>query len=250
MIILFLSETILTLFAMNIIQTTDPRNNFIIMIILNILVGIVGLLFIHIPFINTIIYNFTEKIIETKIGKAIAFIILTISVSSLLFFVVTSNFTFNAQSIISLIVIGLFIFLFLLYMQEQNEYNKLHNNYDLLLNYVSDFEEWIDTVELNKHEYKNDLAVLRMKVTDKSVKDFIDEKLTKKMDIDERWTASLKSMPNGGMKGLLYYKIVLAKNHKIDLHVDISSKTKKYFKNIKEEDYKNLCHLFGIYIDN
>ncbi|MEG2283758.1 MAG: hypothetical protein RSB99_03930, partial [Bacilli bacterium] len=239
MIILFLSETILTIFAMNIIKTTDPRNNFIIMIILNILVGIVGLLFIHIPFINTIIYNFTEKIIETKIGKAIAFIILTISVSSLLFFVVTSNFTFNAQSIISLIVIGLFIFLFLLYMQEQNEYNKLHNNYDLLLNYVSDFEE-----------YKNDLAVLRMKVTDKSVKDFIDEKLTKKMDIDERWTASLKSMPNGGMKGLLYYKIVLAKNHKIDLHVDISSKTKKYFKNIKEEDYKNLCHLFGIYIDN
>lgn len=49
---------------------------------------------------------------------------------------------------------------------------------------------------------------------------------------------------------MLYYKIVIAQNNKLNVEVDISIKNPKIIKNIAEEKMKIICRLVGIYMDN
>ena len=49
----------------------------------------------------------------------------------------------------------------LIFVKNRNSYNELTDEYDSLFSYIQNFEEWIEKEQLNRHEYKNQLAVLR-----------------------------------------------------------------------------------------
>lgn len=249
-IFICISEIILLPIVFSIFPNGESKTIPTIMLISNIIIGVTSLSISKISKINKLCNRLLEKLENTKIQKMITFVILTIIVISIIFSLIADIYEFSEESFIYFLTILIFIVLFIIYISEQNEYITLTSKYDQLLKYVIEFENWVDEVELEKHEYKNDLAVLETKVHDKEVKKFIDEKLNRKLLANEGFGNSLKEMPNGGMKGLLYYKIIFAKNNHINLKIDISKNIKKYFKNLSNEEYKLLCHLFGIYLDN
>ena len=53
--------------------------------------------------------------------------------------------------------------------------------------------------------------------------------------------SNLKNIPNGGLKGLLYYKSAIAQKYKINLSVDVSLKKNTGFKKLQESQLKDLC---------
>lgn len=249
-IIIFLSELILSPIIFLLFPNGESRLIPSIMILSNVAIGITTYCISQISYVSNIFNKLIIKVKNTKLQKTILFIILTITIISIIFSLIAEMYDLSRENIIYILSIGIFVILFIIYSKEQNEYVTLVEKYDQLLDYVTEFEQWTDKVELEKHEYKNDLAVLGTKVHDKEIKKFIEEKLTKKLLIDENWGLSLKEMPSGGMKGLLYYKIIFAKNNHINLRIDISKNIRKYFKVIPKEEYRILCHLFGIYLDN
>ena len=50
-----------------------------------------------------------------------------------------------------------------------HKYNKLTEEYDSMFNYVNEFEDWLEKEQFNRHEYKNQLAVLRCLSTEKKI---------------------------------------------------------------------------------
>ena len=78
----------------------------------------------------------------------------------------------------------------------------------------------------------------------------IDDMLKMNINIDDEYIELLKYIPKGGLKGLLYYKIALAKNKKVKMVVEISPKIKTLIKKIPEDHLKQLCIILGIYLDN
>ena len=44
---------------------------------------------------------------------------------------------------------------------EKSNYDKLLTEYDGLFKYVKIFEDWIENEQFNRHEYKNQLAVIK-----------------------------------------------------------------------------------------
>lgn len=150
-------------------------------------------------------------------------------------------------NIISMIVLGLIAYIFI---KNINNYNELTNKYDSLFSYVQNFEDWIEKEQLNRHEYKNQLAVLYCLTSEKKVKEKINEILEDNINVDGEIINQLKQLPKGGIKGLMYYKVAIAQKKKINITADVSLEEKSILHKLNEKDIRIICKLIGIYLDN
>ena len=119
-----------------------------------------------------------------------------------------------------------------------------------IFKYIQVFEDWIEKEQLNRHEYRNQLSSLRCITKEKKLRDKIDSILLDNINITNDTVNQLKPIPNGGLKGLLYYKISVAESKKIHVELDISIKKSDQIKKMSEDNMKTLCRLIGIYLDN
>ena len=126
------------------------------------------------------------------------------------------------------------------------------DKYDALFDYFSEIAESIDDLNLTTHEYKNQIAI---------VSNYIENKKNKKgkeyiydmaisINKDEGLLVNLSDIPTGGLKGLLYYKIIVAKNQKVEIVLDAGKNIKKLFKKLSEDEMKIITRIIGVYIDN
>lgn len=247
---LVISDLIQSVVFLSFIPIERVRTDSVIMISTNVLSGLI------IYFISTIkkIKNIANKLVFKKeYGKKIkiiVFIILGIIAISCLFFIIFYNYGFNMELIIASIAILLFVILIYVYSKEQLEYNELKNQMKVLIKPVRQFEDWLEAESINRHEYKNNLAVLRSMITDEKAKKFIDDKLNNTLNIDFEYASLLKNVPIGGLKGLLFYKIIEAKQHNLDILFDSSNEVSDFVVNMSDDDFQSLCYLLGIFIDN
>ena len=144
----------------------------------------------------------------------------------------------------------IFLIITYIFIENQNRYKKLEEDYDVLFSYIQNFEDWIEKEQLNRHEYKNQLAVLRCLTKEKKVKDKIDEILEDNINIEGQAVTQLKYLPKGGIKGLMYYKAAIAQKQKIKLTADVSIESKGTLTKLTEKEIRVLCKLIGLYFDN
>lgn len=186
---------------------------------------------------------------KTKVSTVI-FFLLTVIISCILGFHIYKSLHFDVSYIATLITIGILITLIIIFINSRNQYNSLVNEYDSLFSYIQNFEDWIEKEQLNRHEYKNQLAVLRCLTKEKKVKNKIDEILEDNINIEDQEVTQLKRLPKGGIKGLMYYKAALAQKNKINLTTDVSIDLNSTLTKLSEKEIKILCKLIGIYFDN
>lgn len=178
------------------------------------------------------------------------FLILLLIGFSLLAYKITISSSWSYDYIINTIIMLIFMVITFIYILNKNKYNQLTDEYDNLFSYIQNFEEWIEIEQFNRHEYKNQLAVLRYLTKEKKVKKKIDEILQDNIDLQGDVVSKLKYLPRGGIKGLMYYKSIIAKKNKIKLEVDVSLKDNTKLNKLSEQKIKDICRLIGVYFDN
>ena len=186
---------------------------------------------------------------ERRLSNIIFFLLITILLC-ILVYNLYKNIGFNNIYIINISIMIIISVLTLLFINSKNEYKRLSSDYEILFTYIQTFEDWIEKEQLNRHEYKNQLAVLRCLTKEKKVKDKIDEILEDNINIDGPVINQLKFLPKGGIKGLMYYKVAIAQKHKINLTTDVSIESKGILTKLSEKEVRVLCKLIGIYFDN
>ena len=87
-------------------------------------------------------------------------------------------------------------------------------------------------------------------ITNEKDLDKIDEIINENINIDNEMISQLRYLPNGGFKGLLYYKIIVARNNKVNISVDVSNNVSSELKKLSLEELKIVSNLIGIYCDN
>lgn len=246
MFVIFISEIIVSI--MNIFDIDQIRATWYLMIITNCLSVAISLIISKL--LNKKLQSFYKSITtKSSLSDNIFFVLLVISLSSLMYNI-TNATPFGLKIIMNTsIVIGIIILSYL-FMKSKDNYNKLTSKYDSLFNYVQNFEDWIEKEQLNRHEYKNQLAVLRCLTKEKKVKDKIDEILDDSINVEGEVVNQLKSLPKGGLKGLMYYKAAIAQKNKINLTVNVSIENKSILNKLSEQNIRSLCKLIGIYFDN
>ena len=250
MIIVFFADIVSSLIFMSQFSVKDIRTNLCIFLASNITVSIIAFTLIKIKIVKKQLNKFYYSILQkTSITNIIFFTLLIIGFSHLLYNIGISTF-FNKEYVLNFLVMIIFIVISYIFIENQNKYKKLEEDYDTLFSYIQNFEDWIEKEQLNRHEYKNQLAVLRCLTKEKKVKEKIDEILEDNINIEGQAVTQLKFLPKGGIKGLMYYKAAIAQKQKINLTADVSIETKGILTKLKEKEIRVLCKLIGIYFDN
>lgn len=246
----FIGDLLTVMILRNFYSINVIMNTWYVSLIANFTVIIIVTLIFKIKIIVHQAQTFYNSISRNKSISNILFIILlivglsTLSQNTAKTSEVTLNYALN------ILVMLIFFILAYLFIKSKNSYDRLNVEYENLFTYVQNFEDWIEKEQLNRHEYKNQLAVLRCLTSEKKVKDKIDEILEDSINIEGQVVHQLKMLPKGGIKGLMYYKSAIAQKNKIDLEVDVSLETHSILEKLPEKDIKTLCRLIGIYFDN
>lgn len=250
MILIIFSDIVYTIIIRNIYTMEEIRTTPIITMLSNTIIGIISLMIIKIKPIQNIFKQFLKLSINKPHILNSIFILLLISAFICLGYNVVPIAKNDVKYIMNFAIMLILSAIFYIFIQDKIKYNQLRDEYDTLFGYVQNFEEWIEKEQLNRHEYKNQLAVLRSLSTNKAVINKINEILDDNMKIKGDVVYKLKELPKGGLKGLMYYKVAVAQKQNVNIEVDVSIKRKSIFKSLNETQIKVLCNLIGIYFDN
>lgn len=250
LLIISLADLIFSSINLMIFSYDEVRNIWYISLINNILVSSLSIWISKKEFISTRL-NYICKKVNNKTGLKIAlFAVISIFVISVLFYNITSIFKLNMYYTVTIIAFFFLFLLYYIYISEKANYEKLNDQYNILFDYVQNFENWIDDEQMYRHELKNNLSIIRNMTNNKNILKKIDEMLKFSIIVEDKDIEDLKNIPKGGLKGLLYYKVALAKNKKVKMVVEVSPKVSKYIKQIEEEKLRITCIILGIYLDN
>ena len=248
-LILMLSDFIDSIIMVNITSFESVRSYWYLRLINNAIVSILCYVIFTIFNLKRKLRYFVSKYEDKHLTIMIFFFILVFAII-VATYTMSIDFKWDINYIANIfILIALIIFCYI-FINENNEFNILNEKYDSLFNYVQTFENWIEKEQLNRHEYKNQLASIRCVTNEKKVRDKIDSIMLDNINITNDTVNQLKPIPNGGLKGLLYYKIAIAENNKLNIELDISIKNPEIIKKLSEDKIKILCRLLGIYLDN
>ena len=226
------------------------RDTWYISILSNIIISIFSVLLSKIKILKTKFQKFCLKIDDNSLISVIFFAIVSFWIIIILFNNLSAHLTSLPTYTITSIIIVMLLILYYLYVQECNNYNNLNQEYNTIFKHIQTFEDWIDNEQMYRHELKNNLSIIRNMTKNKKIINKIDEMLNFTIVIDDNDIEDLKNIPKGGLKGLIYYKVALAKNKKVKMIIEASPKATSLLKKLEEKKLRKLCIVLGIYLDN
>lgn len=232
------------------ISTAQIKNNIYLYLLINICVTLIALIASKIKIISNRIKKYYKILSAKNLHLNIIFICLLIITSSVIIYNISLNYKVNVKFINDIILIVSMVIIGIIFINNKDTYNKLSDEYDILLKNVTEFEEWIEKEQFIRHEYKNQLAFLYSLTSEKKVKCKIEEIISYYLNIKDSNVYNLKALPKGGLKGLMYYKTIIAQNSKINLTIDVSLKEKGILSKLSDEDINTLSKVLGILYDN
>lgn len=221
----------------------------ITMLFSNLLIGIMINLISLIPFVKKIIKNIFIKMDNYTRFETIFVCIFWIIASSMLCYSISKESINSWGFWLSLAIEVVFILFMFNHFRDKDRYIGLNERFDDLYEYVQTMEESLDNEQMNIHEYKNQLSVIRSMTNNKKIKDYIDSLVDECPD-DAKWNTELKNLPKCGLKGLLHYKLACAAKKNLNVLITVSPDTAPVIKSLSLEEMKQLSRLVGIYMDN
>lgn len=241
-------EVVLTIILKSIINFDELYNKYYITLhIFNLLVNILLVLSTRIKFI----VRLSNKIkISNVILKILLFLIILLSC---LIGIQNKNII-NTGSLSYIINILMFFFILLIayvIADINNKNNEINNKYNQMMEYMTEYETIIDEQGKKNHEYKNQLMILNGFVDDKKkMKEYLNTIIDDHKTGENYEIRQLSHFPNGGLKGLLYYKLAKMKENDIKYYLYVSKEVKKPLEKLDLKNYKDISKIFGVLIDN
>ena len=136
---------------------------------------------------------------------------------------------------------------------EANEKLRIQQQNEGLLKTLNEYEKILDQQRVDNHENKNQLLILKTMANknNKKLLNYLDEMIKEKQEDDEVLYASAKRIPQGGLQGLIYQKMLHMKDENISVMLNVDRQVKKtLFANIKPKINFESCRAVGVIIDN
>lgn len=220
-------------------------------LISNFIISIIAIFLSNLKNIKRYFENVISWYNKSELKTLAIFVIMAISI---VVFVSYSNFA-NMLPKSVLLIANLFFLVVLLFVagffREKSKNNKIKIEYDELMKYITKYEKIIDEKSKNQHEYKNQLIFIKgmLNKNNKKAIEYIDSLYKNENDdLNVELIRKLQYLPQGGLKGLIYYKIDEMLSKDIEVFVDISSNL-KFGKEIKN-NLQDISKVIGVYLDN
>ena len=212
----------------------------IINIILLIIILMEGLILFFYLFNNK-----TKGEIRIDLIICIIILIMTLIIYYRKDFIFSNIISLN-DYILFIVVFFTVIILRLVYYNQgiENKYNKSIKN-------IMEYEKIIDEQGKKNHEYKNQLIVLRGYINNKKkLEEYLNTIIEDHRDGQNYEIKQLTNFPNGGLKEMIYYKIMTIKEYNIKYYLYVSEEATDYLEKLDVKTYKDVTKVFGVLIDN
>lgn len=236
------------------INLTTFLQNYNVYLLSNIVIILIAIFIINLKIVKKVISNIVNWYNENEYKNLIVFTILAFTIFTYLMYNNFANLLPNSFLwITNLFCIGVIVFV-IGFFKVKAQNNRIASEYENLLKYVKVYENAVEEKNKNQHEYKNQLILLKGMLgrTNKKALSYIDKLLdTDSESEDINWLNKLKYVPQGGLKGLLYYKIQEMLKDDVKIFVDVSPELEKATNSKAiNKILGDISKIIGVYIDN
>lgn len=251
-VIMSISEIFITLLLILLgFNSKDLVNNNFYNLVTNIFISVFSIVLVFIPFVKKLMRS--VETLACKNGKfmrnlfIILIIIYLIVSKNGLELILKSNYYVNILFIFGIVTILMII------IKNENKYEKVTEENKMMLGYVIKYEKIITEQGKANHEFKNQLMVIRGYAQMNSPKliEYIDSLTQDANKTHSSFLISqLNKFPDGGIKGLLYYKLSVIEDYKLDYQINVEKGVKTSLNNLNTSFYKNITKVLGVIMDN
>ena len=208
--------------------------------------------------ITYICRKWLRKLIKLKMNNnkvIIVYTVLTLLCVLTIFYSAFEDIVIDESLLLSAVVMIVFVVILYSLIKQKIENNNIIERYDKLLEFIKIYEVEIDEQKMIRHESKNQLSTIKSKIVNKEKEEkiikYIDSILNEHKSYNEEKYGKFQYLPANGLKGLFYYKAMEAEERGIKLSINVSSKIENsLLGNLPTEEFKELCRLIGVYLDN
>lgn len=247
-----ISEIIISLFlVLGGIDSKEIVNNYTYNLITNVLISLLCIVLINMKFIHRTIqkilslFDKNKKLI--KYFYLLMIILYLISLKNGFEFLMKSNYYINILFLLAVILVLTII------IKNELKYDQINEQNKQMLNYVTKYEKIIAEQGKTNHEFKNQLMVIRGYAQMNSPKliEYLDSIVDDTKKTHSSYLISqLNKFPDGGVKGLLYYKLSIMEDEKISYEITVEPGVKTKLNKLSIAMYKNITKILGVLLDN
>lgn len=226
-------------------------NNFYVNFVVSLIIAMSIIIVSYTKIIVKII-RFTKKWFLGKNG-AVYYVYLLIILIYLIAAKNGMSILLGTEGIINIIIFGLVMFLFVIILNSDIKNKRLTDQYQQTLNYVQKYEKIISDQGKANHEFKNQLMVIKgyAEMNPEKLVDYLNSLIDDVKKTSSSYLISqLNKFPDGGVKGLLYYKLSIMEDEKIKYEIYVEDGVKKKLAKLDINLYKNITKILGVVLDN
>ncbi|MBR2055467.1 MAG: GHKL domain-containing protein [Mycoplasmataceae bacterium] len=208
---------------------------------------------VNLPFVikfYKFIIKVTEKINRKHLITLSFFIIIVANIlAGTLYYKVNYIFLIMFNTLLTLSCMGIVIYSY----KTQNNYNKVYEKYNTTLKSLKEYENILDKYRISSHENKNELLTIRNMINfnDNKVIKYIDTIVENKQKDNSKVMSKISKIPSGGLRGLMYSKILVMEENLIQYNLDISKEISTVdLICIDDHLLLDICKIVGVYLDN
>lgn len=208
-------------------------------------------------FSNDKIRNYISKfpLEEYETKKRYVFTIIAFSVLLFSTSIYLCLFNYNVGIILGtlFIMITLYTIVVIGTINEFYQKNKIQSEYDILLKNLNEYENLLDLQRVSNHENKNQLLVIKGMIDkgESNTSEYINSIIDTQYKDNDAIIYKTNRIPSGGLRGLIYYKILTMKEKKINSNLDVDRSLNDLdFDNIPVKTNQELCKIVGVFLDN
>lgn len=252
-ILLAISEVVISLFLVILgFSSLELVNNPFLNMVMNVLVSGLSVLLSITPVLKKLfnkLLGFFEK--QKKYIYYLYALLIT------LYLIVSKNgleFVLRSSYYVNILILIFSIVIITLVIRKELKAEQLQEVNSQMLNYVTKYEKIITEQGKANHEFKNQLMVIKgyAKMNDsKKLIDYLDSITDDAKKTHSSYLISqLNNFPDGGIKGLLYYKLSTMEDMNISYDINVGTGVKRKLSSLETNMYKNITKVLGVLLDN
>lgn len=250
--VIIISELIFAIITIPFFNIDMSKNFFIFLS--NLVISIFAIILCRIKLLKQF-YNYLIKITKRiKQQQLLIIYLLIILIADIFGMLVYYKVTYIYLLIFNTLFTLFCFYIVIISFKVKDNYIKVYDKYNTTLNSLKEYEDILDKYRVSNHENKNHLLTIRNMISDKNkeVVKYIDELVKNKLKDDEKIMKEALIIPSGGLRGLIYSKILYMKEIgiKYDLNISKSIRTVELINKIDDADMLDICQIVGVYVDN
>ena len=190
---------------------------------------------------------------KTKIINILAAIFLFIVAFNLSYILIY----YSSNTLLRLLVNSFFMCIYLLILVKslniKVKYKEVSDKYTNTIRALKEYEKMMDFYKVNNHENKNNFLTIRNMLSedDEKIKNFIDNIIDNRIMDDEKLNMESSNIPEGGIRAVIYSKLLEMKNKKIKFDLETDFKIRRFnLENTKAKTMLDICNILGVFLDN